>query len=82
MIFLIIAAVMFVIGLNLFVYIPGQPQVRACALMSEFLDFDISIVGQICFVINEHFYRDAQYMPTSGHRVVHLQAEVRDGMDP
>ena len=45
MIFLIIAAVMFVIGLNLFVYIPGQPQVRGCALMAEFFDFDIHIVG-------------------------------------
>ena len=75
MILLVVAAVMFVIGINLFVYIPSQSQVCVAQKWGS-IKFELFHSGQICITVNECVYGGTQPMPAGGDNLVHLPAQT------
>ena len=74
MIFLVIAALTFIVGLNLFAYLSGQ--VRLARVASESV-FTHSCIGTLCYSVNELFHGRAHSMPVHRSHVVHISFAAR-----
>ena len=74
MIFLVIAALTFIAGLNLFAYLSGQ--VRLARVANESV-LTHSCVGTLRYSLNELFHGRAHSMPVHCSHVVHILFAAR-----